>query len=169
MGFWALVVLAALAVAFVDRGDAMANAPANLDAIYKSVAEVYGEDWRLLKAFARKESSENPLAVNPGDPSYGLFAIQSHWLVYFKQLDLKDSDREAKAREMLSDPTFATDMCCRILRYFRNRTNPSTLAGFRFPEEADIYNVGETLWAKGVRNAAYRDFIVSEYRKLSAV
>ena len=157
-----LVILALIGVLIVvKRGE---SAPStNLDGIYQSVAQQYGEDWRLVKTFAIKESSENPNALNPGDPSFGLFGIQAFWLSTFGNGD------PAKATELLRDPQFATDTFCRILQYFRSRTNPHSLDNFQFPAEADIYNVGETLWAKGVRNIAYRDFIVSKYHELTQV
>lgn len=41
------------------------------DWIYKKYATKYA-DWKLLKAIAITESSENPRAINKSDPSYGL-------------------------------------------------------------------------------------------------
>jgi len=145
-------------------------ANSNLDAIYQDVAHQFGDDWRLAKAFAMKESSENPAAENPNDPSYGLYGIQPFWLVSFGVLAKDDPELQTKTKDLLtSDPRFATEMFFRILAYFRRRTNPLTLSAFKFPDEADIYNVGETLWSKGVRNIAYKDFIVREYAELSQV
>lgn len=46
-----------------------------MDDIYRRHAQSVGVDWRLLKAIARVESSENPNAVNPSDPSVGLMQI----------------------------------------------------------------------------------------------
>ena len=45
------------------------------DAIYQKYADAYGVDWRLVKAIAQHESAENPDAVNPADPSYGLMQV----------------------------------------------------------------------------------------------
>jgi len=139
----------------------------DLDSIYQDIAHAHGDDWRLAKVFAMKESSENPNAENPRDPSYGLFGIQSLWLVHFRFLDNDDPELESKAKELLKNPRIATEMFFRILAYFRGRTNPQTLQNFRFPAEADIYNVGETLWSQGIRNVAYRDFINREYREIT--
>ena len=41
------------------------------DALYKKYA-TSRVDWKLLKAIAKTESSENPKAINRSDPSYGL-------------------------------------------------------------------------------------------------
>jgi len=46
-----------------------------LDDLYQKWGTQSGLDWRLLKAIARVESSENPNAVNPADPSTGLMQI----------------------------------------------------------------------------------------------
>lgn len=156
------VIMAGLAA----RADA-STPPPNLDRIYQETAEQYGEDWRLLKAFARVESSENPKAVNLNDPSYGLFQIQAFWLFHFGLID--ERAYPDQVRDYLIDPVRATDCACRILQYFRKRTNPHTLAPFKFPSEADIYNVGETLWAKGRRNLSYRDRVKNEYQRLTAL
>lgn len=43
--------------------------------IYKEAGARYNVDWRLLKAIAQVESSENANAVNPSDPSYGLMQV----------------------------------------------------------------------------------------------
>ncbi len=41
------------------------------DALYKKYA-TSRVDWKMLKAIAKTESSENPNAINRSDPSYGL-------------------------------------------------------------------------------------------------
>lgn len=46
-----------------------------LDDLYRKHATAAGLDWRLLKAIAIVESSENPNAVNPSDPSAGLMQV----------------------------------------------------------------------------------------------
>ena len=45
------------------------------DVLYSKYGKRYGVDPKLLKALAITESSENPNAVNPADPSAGLFQI----------------------------------------------------------------------------------------------
>jgi soluble lytic murein transglycosylase-like protein len=46
-----------------------------LDYLYERHGLQKGVDWMLLKAIARVESSENPRAKNPLDPSIGLMQI----------------------------------------------------------------------------------------------
>ena len=46
-----------------------------LDTLYQKHGRLRNLDWRLLKAIAQVESSENPQAKNPSDPSYGLMQI----------------------------------------------------------------------------------------------
>lgn len=56
----------------------LAAAPASageFDALYQAEAAKHGLDWRLVKAVARVESSENPRAENRRDPSVGLMQL----------------------------------------------------------------------------------------------
>lgn len=46
-----------------------------LEPLYRKHANKQGLDWRLLKAIAIVESSENPNARNPADPSTGLMQV----------------------------------------------------------------------------------------------
>jgi hypothetical protein len=113
------------------------------DVILNLAAHDYADHAAFLLAEALTESSFNPKAKSSS--SYGLFQIQHtpgfSWLRYF---GYSDADVER-----LFDPTFNTNMAIRIFRYFERK-------GFVFPDQADIYYVGETLWAKGERNAAYQ-------------
>ena len=128
----ALLVGAAVFLLFWIQKAQGATTTMSLDGVYQTIAQQYGEDWRLVKTFAIKESSENPNAQNPGDPSYGLYGIQSFWMVTFGFVNADDPERETKAKTLLSDPTIATRVFCEILKYFRSRTNPQTLDGFQF-------------------------------------
>ena len=47
----------------------------SLDEIYQRYGLFYDLDWRLIKAVATVESSQNPDAVNRADPSYGLMQV----------------------------------------------------------------------------------------------
>lgn len=46
-----------------------------LASLYQKYGAMYGVDPALLRAIAMVESSENPVAVNPSDPSYGLMQV----------------------------------------------------------------------------------------------
>jgi soluble lytic murein transglycosylase-like protein len=126
-----------------------------VEQIIRKVAEAYGEDAALMLAIAKTETNFNPRAINLSDPSYGLFQIQAFWLTYFGF---------SKEPEQLYDPEFSANLAARILKYFRGRQNPQTGDYFQFPNEADIYNVGESLWREGRRNLAYRDKVLIFYR-----
>jgi len=126
--------------------------PAGIEAMIRHTANSAGVDPAVMLAICRKESSFNPAAVNPADPSYGLFGIKpTPWLAHFGY----SSDYV----QLFNAQTNAT-LACKIVEYFQER-------GFVFPDQADIYNVGETLWAKGRRNVAYRDSIKSFYRSFN--
>jgi len=51
------------------------NAPVDLDELYQIYGEQFSVPPLLLKAVATAESSENPSAENPNDPSYGLMQV----------------------------------------------------------------------------------------------
>ena len=51
------------------------GAALTLNDLYIKYGQIYGLDWRLLKAVAIVESSENPDAINPKDPSWGLMQV----------------------------------------------------------------------------------------------
>lgn len=77
-----VILLGVVIVLIVFGGRAVAgkSTPVTLqkgpfDALYKQEGELQRLDWRLLKAIAIIESFENPDAVNPSDPSYGLMGV----------------------------------------------------------------------------------------------
>ncbi|MEL6284411.1 MAG: lytic transglycosylase domain-containing protein, partial [Pseudomonadota bacterium] len=45
------------------------------DRVYQKYGDLHGIDWRLIKAIATVESSENPSALNPNDPSVGMMQV----------------------------------------------------------------------------------------------
>lgn len=123
-----------------------------VEMMVRRVAQQRGQDPALILAFCQKESSLNPAAFNPNDPSYGLMGINPvPWLEYFGY---------SPDYTQLYSGEFNVNLGCQIISYFQDRN-------FRFPDEADIYNVGETLWKKGVRNTAYRAAVKSFYQSYS--
>ncbi len=139
-----LVVLGAgaLSAATPDSGGG------SLEFMIRRTAISFGCDPAVMLAICQKESNFNPSAINPSDPSYGLFQIMEFWLRHFGYTENYQSLLQAE---------FNAQVACRIVLYFQAR-------GFRFPDQADIYNVGETLWAKGVRNVSYREDVKAFYR-----
>lgn len=51
------------------------NSKVTLNEIYKRYGSIYGVDWKLLKAIAQVESTENPGAVGDDGTSRGLMQI----------------------------------------------------------------------------------------------
>jgi soluble lytic murein transglycosylase-like protein len=52
-----------------------ASTQGQFDDLYQRYGSIYNIDWKLIKAIAIVESSENPNAVNPNDPSVGLMQV----------------------------------------------------------------------------------------------
>lgn len=153
IGFLILVAVLALA----SKGSASPIQPASgLDAMIHAAARRHGQDPILMKAIIRVESNFNPSAVNPADPSYGLAQIMPFWVGYF------GLPHGGDASTYLLNAENNLEVQARILNYFQTR-------GFRFPDQVDIYNVGETLWARGVRNARYRDDVLRFYREYGGI
>lgn len=129
----------------------------NILELIRSKAIRHNVDPDLMTAIVEKESSYNPAAINPTDPSYGLGQIQTFWLKYFGYVE---------DHRLLLDPDTNLEVMARILKYFRSRVNPKTGQLFRFPEDVDVYNVGETKWAKGIRNTSYRDHVTQIFNRI---
>lgn len=74
---WALLTIGSLILFLKTNRDATPMKPvkSNFDPIYRRHATPNGLMPSLLKAIAFVESSENPMAVNKSDPSYGLMQI----------------------------------------------------------------------------------------------
>lgn len=128
--------------------------------IIRDAAGRNGLEEALLLAIAQKESGFNPANINSRDPSYGLFQIQTFWLKYFGY---------GPDYQQLLDPQFASELACKILLYFKSKVNPQTGDHFQFPAEVDIYNVGETKWAQGIRNPNYRNDVIRFYQAFGGV
>jgi hypothetical protein len=138
----------------------MALSKSQVQQIIRDAAAANGVDPALMLAIAKQESGFNPANINRMDPSYGLFQIQTFWLTHFGF---------ANDYRQLLDAQFAADLAAKILLYFQSRINPQTKDFFEFPAEVDIYNVGETAWAKGHRNLPYRDSVLNYYRSFGGV
>lgn len=93
----------------------------------------------LIKAIIRTESSFNPSAVNPSDPSAGLMQTTPATAGAFLGRPV--------TLEELKNPALSIEAGTRFLGYL--------LA--KYPEEAAIqmYNLGETKYRKGVRVPDY--------------
>lgn len=118
--------------------------PADIAVVLSKAAASSGVPLNLLKAFAFVESRYRPLAVNsanPDNPSLGLFQIRPiPWLRY---LNLGDN------RNVLLNPATNAAAGAEIIHYFEDR-------GYKMPQQADVYNLGEPEYDAGRRNNDYR-------------
>lgn len=118
--------------------------PSEIAIVLSKAAASSGVPLNLLKAFAFVESRFRPLAVNtanPNNPSLGLFQIRPiPWLRY---LNLGDE------KNVLLNPTMNAAAGAQIIQYFEGR-------GYKMPEQADVYNLGEPQYDAGRRNHDYR-------------
>lgn len=153
-GAIAVALLLLLAVQNASASTGSGSGSETIMEMIRRVSLANGVDPALMLAIAKQESDFNPAATNPSDPSYGLFQIQRFWLQYF--------GHDPADIEQLYNAAFATGLACEIILYFQNK-------GFTFPQQVDIYNVGETLWRDGRRNAAYRDAVNRFYNEFSTL
>lgn len=107
-----------------------------LDFIYQKWANIRGLDWLLVKAVAQVESDEQPAAVNPNDPSYGLMQIlcvqsspTGHCRNRFPAIPNWD---EATQEKLVSDPDYNVDIGTQILKW--------NLDAYGFPRGIAVYN-----------------------------
>lgn len=110
-------------------------------------------DPAMVLAIVEKESGFDPLAVNKSDPSYGLGQVMAFWVPYFEMGTLEE------APDKLLDAEFNARVTVLVLKYFFEQK------GFNWPTEADVYNVGEPKWGRGIRNERYRRDVTQNYHR----
>lgn len=118
-----------------------------IDGLISYVAAKYKVSASLVKAVAMTESSLNPNATNPSDPSYGLMAIQPILAEDFGTVKEWQHPTEAEL-SMLMDPL--TNLSIGAWQLHRLTS--------KYPLDTAIqmYNVGETGYnVKGYRNSKY--------------
>jgi soluble lytic murein transglycosylase-like protein len=121
-----LFLFAVMAFLFGNKvPDALAEI-LNFDPIYKKYGEKYGVDWKLIKAIAQVESNENPQAVNPSDPSYGLMQI-----LYPTSLPAVENWPPDSSSELMA-PDYNVSIGSQILAW--------NLNAFGFPKGIAVYN-----------------------------
>jgi len=129
------------------------------DDLFQKYGAAYNIDWMLIKAVCWQESSFNPNAINPSDPSYGLMQIQHNpngWstaLAYGKKLNINFSK--------LPDDLYNPELSIRIGGAFI-----AEIVKKYGNQAIDIYNIGETSYNRGNRNRIYRDSVLNKYNEL---
>jgi soluble lytic murein transglycosylase-like protein len=146
------------------------------DALFRDMATDEGIDWLLLKALSYQESRFNARAYNPegyrppeGKPAFsGEIPAGADITGYqgsFGLMQIYHADRWSTAKayrpggdypEDLLDPGINVMIGARFL-------GDLTRKGFTM-ETIDVYNVGETAYAKGARNPSYRAAVKDHYQ-----
>lgn len=128
-----------------------------LEALYRKHGHEKGLDPMLLKAIAIVESSENPEALNPNDPSYGLMQIR--YVEGKTHLDVMDFP--PPSIEQLYDPDYNLHIASQILAW--------NISNFGFVRGIAIYNC----WTckddpiEGpFKNQPYVSKVLQEYKSL---
>ena len=136
---------------FYDFTDPAPAAPApdwsgSIDSMISYAASKYHVDANLVRAVAMTESSLNPNAVNPSDPSYGLMQIMP---ILAEDFGIVKDYHNPTAAEiaMIKDPQ--TNL--RIGAWHLSRL----LAEYPFDVAIQMYNVGERGFNEGRRAPDY--------------
>ena len=110
--------------------------PTGLDALYQKYGRIHGMDWTLIKAIAQVESNENPQAINPGDPSYGLMQVlcvaSNRGAQCSNRLPAIPGWENASQQRLLDDVEFNVYVGSSILNW--------NLNNFGFPKGIAVYN-----------------------------
>lgn len=113
----------------------------DFDDLIREASVNYGVPMSLIKAIIRNESTFNPEAVNPSDPSAGLMQttpyMASAMLGY--KVTLED----------LKDPQKAITAGTKYLDYLLNKRK------YPFDDAIQMYNLGEPKFKKGYRAPEY--------------
>jgi soluble lytic murein transglycosylase-like protein len=131
--------------------------------LFKKHANRKGLDWRLLKAIATVESSLNPQAYNPNDPSYGLMQLlcRQDGASGTCTNRLNVSDWPPENPNQLFDPDYSIHIASQILRW--------NIDNYGFKRGIATYNAWSAHKAPPngpFPNQDYVDKVLSEYRNL---
>lgn len=119
------IMLAAIGIFSSLKTAAKASAPVvtplSLDDLYHKHGTFKGLDWRIIKAIAIIESNENPQAINPTDPSYGLMQVLCTATAMTQQCTNRFPSvprwSEATRERLLTDPDFNVHVGSTILKW----------------------------------------------------
>ena len=129
-----------------------------LDSMIKEAAFKYSVDWKLVKAVAMTESSLNPNASNPKDPSYGLMGIMPILAEDFGIVRDYHNPTDAEIA-MIRDPQTNLNIGAWHLHYLTGK--------YPFDAAVQMYNVGERGYNEGRRNSDYLAKVKSHLGEIS--
>ena len=123
-----------------------------LESMAESVAFETGLDPYLVKAVISTESSWNPTAVNPSDPSYGILQVTVPIAIAYGVISNADEKTE------LLKPMNGLRAGCRFLAYL--------VKTYPLDDAIQMYNLGETKFRNGARVPAYLSKVKGYYNEL---
>ena len=131
---------------------------ATLDDQIRYSAQKYGVEFKLVKAVAMTESSLNPNASNPSDPSWGLMGIMPILAEDFGIVKDYHNITEAE-KAMIRDPQTNLNIGAWHLARLTKK--------YPFDTAVQMYNCGETGYNRGVRVPEYLAKVKQHYAELS--
>jgi soluble lytic murein transglycosylase-like protein len=164
-----IVIAAGIAAIFlftfkrVESAETMTPINDAFEDIFQRYAKEYGLDPYLLRAIAMVESSLNPLAENPKDPSVGLMQVLCKPDANGRCTNvLHVDDWESATWEGLKDPDFNVRIAGQILAW--------NLRTYGYPRGIAVYNSWDSrrFPLEGpFPNQAYVDKVIATYTKLT--
>lgn len=171
-----LILLAGLALLLLAAGGVMAatNPPGTVnkytgpfDAIYQKYGTQFGVDWRLIKAHAQVESSENQFAFNT-EGSSGLMQILlplSHNTGARRHFDAgrlpEWRDADAAAGTAIFDPDYNVSLAASLIR--------ENIKAYGLPRAIAVYNMDKSRLGPLMgpfANQGYVDKVLTKARAL---
>ena len=130
--------------------------PITLDDIIEYNAKEYSIPTALIKAIIKKESSWNPYAKNPNDPSYGLMGIMP---IVAQEAGFVNDYKNVTQVEINSIYVTQNNIMsgCKLLHKLLKKYNMDVAV--------EMYNVGERGYNElGRRNGPYRMGVLEAYQ-----
>lgn len=124
------------------------NKKDNLEDFYKQYGEEYGIDWKLIKAVAIVESSENPASIGDAGKSFGLMQVQETVGRFY-----------GVTKDLLLLPKENIKAGAAFLRDMINK--------YGIDGGIQAYNLGETKYRKGLKSPTYLSKVKKIWSKLT--
>lgn len=163
----ALFLTAGVVMAKVDPPGTVNKYAGPYDAIYQKYGTQFGVDWRLIKAHAQVESSENPSAFNT-EGSSGLMQILlplSHNTGARRHFDAgrlpEWRDADAAAGTAIFDPDYNVSLAASLIR--------ENIKAYGMPRAIAVYNMDKSRLAPLMgpfANQGYVDKVLAKARAL---